>query len=223
MNNDLPFDAAKLARRVPLVLSNPLNCWSEIARDDSEPKTLVISLYAPLLVASTLVGFINATVFGELPFGQSVIWHIAQLIMAVLALFIGSFIAHKLSGFFGPGASFQKSLSLLVHAYIPALVGGICAIVPYVGWLVGFVLVIVALVAFFCGIQPMLGIADTAKKVVFFAAYLICSVVVSFVLGMVVLALAPTPSLTDLLQGTAAPTELEEKLRQLQQDGLSRQ
>jgi hypothetical protein len=223
MLNDLPFDSAKLARRVPLVLGNPLNCWSEVVRDDSSPKNLLISVFAPLLAASTVVGFIKTSVFGPFPFAQSIIWHIAQFVMGVLLIVIGSFIAHKLSGVFGPGASYQKSSSLLVHAYIPALLGGLCGIVPYVGWVEGFVLVIVSLVSFFYGIQPMLGIADTAKKVVFFVAYAICTSVVAFILGMVVLLLAPRPTLTDLFQGTGAPTELEGKLKQFQQDGLSRQ
>jgi len=179
--------ASSIIGRVKLVTLTPKECWNTISAEQHEPATLVKDVLAPLSAAGALAQFLGLQIFGtghllgtyRPPLFASLIYFLMLSVMQVAMLFVTALVVQKLSASFQGSASREKAFSLVAHAALPGLAAGLLGIFPPL-WIIGLILSIVGLYAFYSGIPTMTSVPDGSRVI-----FLISCVVVTMVFGIV--------------------------------------
>jgi hypothetical protein len=189
-------DFNKLIERVKLVILSPAAAWDTISAEDTPQKDLAINTLAPLILLSTAVTLVDNLLFNRLGLMFSITNSVVVAVASLLTSFLASYVINKLAPMFGGGVSLPRAFSLVVHAQIPALTGGIFTVVPLLGPLLGFGLALYAIYVFFLGATKMAAVPQQ-NAIWFTAATYACMIailVVSIsVLGAMILVSPVSP------------------------------
>jgi len=185
-----------LVERAKNILLTPAKEWDVIK---GEQLTIVdmFTKYAMLLAAIPAVaGFIGYSVIGisygfgtfRVPIATALVWMILQYVLSVGGVFLIAFIMDTLAPNFGCSKDLVAAVKIVVFSYTAAWVAGIINIIPSLSILVGLAS-IYSLYLMYMGMQKLKDVAKD-KMVGYFVVTIIAAVVVYFVIGMIVGAVA---------------------------------
>lgn len=191
--------------RVKLVLLNPRTCWNVIAHEQATVPSVTMKVVAPLALLAALGPVIGHTFIGfdvenfglwKAPLFYSLTTHSLEVAMMISALFIDSWVIHKLAPQFYRSISFDRAFSLSAHAAIPGLLGWALGIIPS---LLAFRVIAFAygLYILFFGFNTMIEINSNAPKNDTKPALFACTVALMVIIHVItqgmVEPIAPSP------------------------------
>jgi hypothetical protein len=185
-----------LVERAKNILLTPAKEWDVIK---GEQLTIVdmFTKYAMILAAIPAVaGFIGYSVIGisfgfgtfRVPIGTALVWAILQYILSLGGVFLIAFIMDALAPNFGCTKNLSAAVKIVVFSYTATWVAGILNIIPSLGILVGLAS-LYSLFLMYMGMQKIKEVPND-KMVGYFVVTIIAAVVVYFVIGMIVGAVA---------------------------------
>jgi len=174
-----------LVERVQNMIMKPAAEWDVVA---GEPATVgsIYTGYAMILAAIPAV----ATLLGSILFAHmnpvaAVVTGVVGYVLALVGLFITSFIVDALAPSFGGTKNQVQALKLVAYANTAAWVAGVLNIIPILGALASLVGGIYSLYTLYLGL-PKLMKNPADKTLVYFIVTLVVAVVVYAVIGLVV-------------------------------------
>jgi hypothetical protein len=185
-----------LVERAKNILLTPAKEWDVIK---AEQLTIMdmFTKYAMILAAiPAIAGFIGYSVIGisfgfgtfRVPIGTSLVWAILQYILSLGGVFLIAFIMDALAPTFGSTKNLIAAVKIVVFSYTATWVAGILNIIPSLGILVGLAS-LYSLFLMYMGMQKIKEVPKD-KMVGYFVVTIIAAVVVYFVIGMIVGAVA---------------------------------
>jgi len=185
-----------LFERVKNIILNPSKEWETI-KLETWTNAELFTKYAIILAAIPAVcGFIGYSLFGiswgfgsfHVPVGISLSWAIATYVLTLVGVFIVAFIIDALAPSFGSVKDMNASLKVTVFSYTPAWVAGIFNLVPALG-IIAALAGIYSLVLFYMGLERVKNVPKD-KMMGYFIVTLIVAIVVYFIIGLIVSAIA---------------------------------
>ncbi|MDZ7840169.1 MAG: Yip1 family protein [Gammaproteobacteria bacterium] len=181
------LDFQKTIELIKNGLLEPRATWQSYAAENRGWQDTALLLTLPLIIASFVLAAVLSLIFGgygRLGMGMGVGGWLVSLVMALVAIAVVSFIFSFLAGLFKGRHDFDKGLAALSLAAIPAYLGNIIAVVPYIGWIVSLALAIVSFVFLYKNIPLFLEVPDD-KRVLHYIASLVASFIVMLILGSI--------------------------------------
>ncbi len=178
-----------LVDRAKNICLTPNTEWPVIAAEPASAGPLVTGYVLPLAAIGAVAGFIGGTIVGtsmpfigtyRVPFMTGLVLAVFRVCMAVVGVFILSFIIKALAPTFGAEQNSSQALKVAVYSYTPAWIAGVLQIVPLLG--------IFAIFAAFYGIYllylglPSLMKCPPDKTVGYTVVVVLCAIVVTVVL-----------------------------------------
>ena len=182
-----------LISRAKNILFTPKTEWDVIAGENNAPGTLVVGYVLPLAALAAIAGFVSSAVIGtSLPFGghfrMPMTWALAMvvyhLVMSVVACFVVGFIIDVLAPTFGGTKNFNAAFGVAVFSYTAGWVGQVFNIVPFVGWLLGFLVSLYGIYLLYLGL-PRVMKSPQDKSIGYTALVIVIAIVVGIVIAMV--------------------------------------
>ena len=184
-----------MIKRIQNVILSPKTEWIEIEKENQSHADLFVKYVLPLsLIAAVAVfigyGLIGVRVpfvgrFASVSFGMR--HAIVRLVAGAGGVYVAAFIIDLLAPSFNAVKNFDKSFSLVAHAYTPSFVAGIFLIFHSLAWL-SMAAGIYSLVLLYMGLQPMMKV-PAEKNVGYFVISLLVMIVVMVVLTAVMSAI----------------------------------
>jgi hypothetical protein len=188
------FNLSQLIERAKLVLLSPKECWTKISSEAHEPLTLIKSTIAPLMILNIICALIGTQILTKtlgiyspelgMSLSQSFIaFTFSQIILGAVSIgmiFLGAFILHKLAPMFQGEVSKERAFIFLGHAIIPSLLGGLLAILPFLGAL-GVIFSIISLSALYFG-APVMTTVPRDRQLGFVVSFVVAMLLISFFL-----------------------------------------
>jgi hypothetical protein len=185
-----------LVKRAKNIILTPAKEW-EVIKGENLTIADIFTKYAMILAAIPAVaGFIGYSLIGvsygfgtfRVPVGTALVWAILQYILSLAGIFIVAFIMDALAPTFGCAKNMVAAVKIVAFSYTAAWVAGVFNIIPALGILVG-IASLYSLYLLYLGMKIVKEVpAD--KLVGYFVVTLIATVVVYFVVGMIVGAIA---------------------------------
>jgi len=185
-----------LVERAKNILLAPVKEW-EVIKGENLTIVDMFTKYAMILAAIPAVaGFIGYSLIGisygfgtfRVPIGTSLVWAILQYVLSLGGVFLIAFIMDALAPTFGCTKNLVAAVKIIVFSYTAAWVAGILNIIPSLGILVG-IASIYSLYLMYLGMKIVKEVPGD-KLVGYFVVTIIAAVVVFFVVGMIVSAVA---------------------------------
>jgi len=179
-----------LVDRVKNICLTPNTEWPVIAAEPASTGALMTGYVVPLAAIGAIAGFIGGSLVGRsvpfmgtfrVPLMSGLVFAVFSVCMAVVGVFILSFVINALAPTFGAEQNSAQALKVAVYSYTPAWVAGVLQIVPLLG--------IFAIFAAFYGIYllylglPALMKCPPDKAIGYTAVVVICAIVLTMVLG----------------------------------------
>lgn len=182
------FDFGKFVALITGGLSNPEATWESYLGEEPGWQKTLIQLTAPMVVSAILIGWLLALILGGYfvyGYGHgAVLGLIFGLLWACIVVGVMSFVVSFLAGAFGGRNNFDRAFAGVSLAYIPGWAGVAVSGIPYIGWLLSFIGMIVGLV-FLYKIIPLAVDVPEDKRVVHFVLTIVFVFVINLVLGMI--------------------------------------
>jgi hypothetical protein len=174
-----------LVARIQNMIMKPAAEWDVVA---AEPATVgsVYTGYAMILAAiPALATLIGSILFAHANPVVAALTAVLGYVLALVGLFVTSFIVDALAPSFGGEKNQVQALKLVTYANTAAWVAGVLGIVPLLGALASLVGGIYSLYTLYLGL-PKLMKNPADKTLVYFIVTLVVAVVVYAVIGLVV-------------------------------------
>ena len=181
-----------IVERVKNILLTPKTEWDVIAAEATPPKQLVLSYVLPLAAIAAIAGFISASIIGfsllgatsRLPIVWGIVMLVYQLVMAVVSVFVLGFIIDVLAPSFGGQKNLNQAIKVAAYAYTPGWLGAVFGIIPWIGWLLGFLLALYGLYLLYLGLPKLMKNPDD-KTVVYELVVVVVAIIVGFVIATI--------------------------------------
>ena len=181
-----------IVERVKNILVTPKTEWDVIAAESTPPKQIVVSYVIPLAAVAAIAYFISVSLVGFSGFGVNmrmpIVWGLVmlvyQFIMAIISVFVLGFIIDALAPSFGGTKNMDQAVKLAAYSYTPVWLGQVLGIIPWLGWLLGFLAALYALYLLFVGLPKLMR--NPAEKTI---VYEIVIVVVAIIVGFIIAAI----------------------------------
>ena len=181
-----------IVERVKNICLKPNAEWPVIAAETTTTKDLIVGYVVPLAAIGPIAAFVGGTVIGRsLPFIGS--YHVPMVagltlaiftyIMAIVGIFVLSFIINALAPSFGGEKNSAQALKVAVYSYTPMWVAGVLNLLTALG-LLAIVAGCYGLYLLYLGL-PRLMKAPQEKAVGYTVVVVICAIVLSAVIGVV--------------------------------------
>ena len=182
-----------LIDRIKNICITPKTEWPVIAGETTSTASLMTGYVMPLAAIGAVAGFIGGSVIGHgIPFmggtfrtpillGAGVA--VLMLVMAVVGVFILSFIINALAPSFGGEKNSGQAMKVAVYSYTAAWVAGIFNIIPWIGGFLALFGALYSLYLLFLGL-PQLMKCPEDKSFGYTVVVVICAIVLTIVIGM---------------------------------------
>lgn len=196
-----------LVERAKNILITPKTEWAVIKNEESSSADLFTKYAMILVLIPVIATFIGQSIIGismgpfgsfKIPVSNGLIYAITYYILSLAGVYLIAFIIDALAPSFGSTKNMSASLKVAVYSYTAAWVAGIFGIIPILGIL--GILGLYSLYLMYLGLQI---VKDTPqdKLIGYLIVVIIIAIVVYFVIGMIVAAVA-LPSLgIDMMKG----------------------
>ena len=196
-----------LVDRAKNILITPKTEWEVIKNEQTSTADLFTKYVMILALIPVVATFIGQSLIGTLgPFGSykipvtnGLIYAVVYYILSIAGVYLVAFIIDALAPSFGSTKNMEASLKVAVYSYTAAWIAGIFGIIPILGIL--GMLGLYSLYLMYLGLKI---VKDTPqdKLVGYLVVVIIIAIVVYFVIGMIVTAIAlPSFGGLDSLKG----------------------
>ncbi len=194
------MDAVTRAKNICLT---PKTEWPVIAEEQTPTATLITGYVAPLAAIGAVAGLIGGSIVGvTLPFAgtyrvpivSGIVTAIFTFVMAIVGVFILSFVISALAPTFDGQKNSAQALKVAVYSYTPAWIAGVLHILPLLG-LLSVLAAFYGLYLLYLGL-PRLMKCPEDKAVVYTAVVVVCAIVLSICIGAVGAAVAGAGMMT---------------------------
>ena len=181
-----------IVERVKNICLKPNAEWPVIAAETTTTKDLIVGYVVPLAAIGPIAAFVGGTVIGRsLPFIGS--YHVPMVagltlaiftyIMAIVGIFVLSFIINALAPSFGGEKNSAQALKVAVYSYTPMWVAGVLNLLTALG-LLAIVAGCYGLYLLYLGL-PRLMKAPQEKAVGYTVVVVVCAIVLSAIIAAV--------------------------------------
>lgn len=196
-----------LVERAKNILITPKTEWAVIKNEESTVADLFTKYAMILALIPVIATFIGQSLVGismgpfgsfKIPVSNGLIYAIVYYILSLAGVYLIAFVIDALAPSFGSTKNMSASLKVAVYSYTAAWIAGIFGIIPVLGIL--GLLGLYSLHLMYLGLQI---VKDTPqdKLIGYLIVVIIIAIVVYFVIGMIVAAVA-LPSLgLDMMKG----------------------
>lgn len=189
------MDFKKIIERVKNILLTPKVEWPVIAAEPATTASLYKNYLLWLAAIPAVLGFIDATVFGySVPFmgsfrigiGAALQGAVVSYVMTLVGVFVFSLIVNALAPTFGGTKDSVQALKAVAYASTASLViGGVAAIVPWLGGLLALGALIYGIYLLYLGLPPTMKCPPEKA-----AGYTAVAMIVALVIGAIFWGLA---------------------------------
>jgi hypothetical protein len=201
-----------LVDRAKNICLTPKTEWLVIAGEVETPQALITDYVAPLAAIGAVAGFIGSSIVGvSLPFlgtyrtpliaGLTVA--IFGFVMAIVGVFVLSYIINALAPTFGGQQSTAMALKIAVYSYTPAWIAGVLRIVPSLGLLI-VLAALYSLYLLYLGL-PRLMKCPEDKAIGYTAVIVICAIVFGIIVASITALFAGAGMIGSRPYGAAFP------------------
>src|SRR5450631_2211398 len=154
-----------LIDRVKNILLTPKTEWDVISAETTPQKALILNYVLPLAALAAIMHFISLFLIGtrgmfggvmRMPMLWALTMAIYHLVMAVVAVFVIGFIIDALAPTFGGQKNMNQAVKVAAYSFTAAWVGSVFGILPYLGWLLAFLMAIYGLYILFLGLPRLM-------------------------------------------------------------------
>jgi hypothetical protein len=176
--------------RAKNICLTPKTEWPIIAAEPASTGPLMTGYVVPLAAVGAIAGFIGSSIVGQslpyigtyrTPLLTGLVLAVFAVGMAVLGVFVLSFIINALAPTFGAEQNTTQALKVAVYSYTPVWIAGVLQIVPLLGIFVIFA-AFYAMYLLYLGL-PRLMKCPEDKAVGYTAVVIVCAVVLFLVIG----------------------------------------
>lgn len=201
--SDLQFekpDVDGIVSRAKGIIANPSAEWPKIAGETTPPGKVLMTYALPLMLIGPVAGAIGQSLFGlstplgtiHMGMGTILTTAVLGLVMAVISLYVISWVASKLAAKFGGRDDFPAAFRLVAYSLTASWIGGILGLFPAIASL-GLLFSIYSFYLFYKGASPVLGVA--ADKAAFYTVVTVVGAIVVNMVAAVVLGMALAPAM----------------------------
>ena len=192
-----------LVDRVKNILITPKTEWEVIKNEQTSTSDLFTKYVLILALIPVIATFIGQSLIGislgpfgsyKIPVSNGLIYAVVYYILSIVGVYLVAFIIDALAPSFGSTKNMDASLKVAVYSYTAAWIAGIFGIIPILG-----ILGILGLYSLYLMYLGLKIVKDTPqdKLVGYLVVVIIIAIVIYFVIGMIVTAIA-LPSFGDL-------------------------
>lgn len=181
-----------IVERAKSICLSPNTEWPVIAAEPASAGGLVTGYVAPMAAIGAVAGFVGGSIIGRtlpylgsyrVPFFSGLVVALFTFCMAIVGVFILSFIINALAPTFGGEQNSTQAMKLAVYSYTPAWIAGVLQLLPLLG-IFGIFAALYGLYLLYLGI-PRLMKCPTDKAVPYTAVVVVCAIVLTFVITMI--------------------------------------
>ena len=197
-----------LVERAKNILITPKTEWEVIKNEQSSVADLFTKYAMILAIIPVIATFIGQSLVGislgpfgsyKIPVSNGLIYAVVYYILSLAGVYLVAFIIDALAPSFGSTKDMSASLKVAVYSYTAAWIAGIFGIIPLLG-----ILGILGLYSLYLMYLGLKIVKDTPqdKLVGYLVVVIIIAIVVYFIIGMIVTAVAlPSFGGLDSLKG----------------------
>src|SRR5689334_15582001 len=203
-----------IVERAKNIMLTPKTEWDAIAADPTPTQGLVTGYVLPLAGIAAIAGFISAALIGTTvpmlgTYRTPMVWAVAlliyQLVMSVVSVFVVGFIIDALAPTFGGQKNMSQAVKVAAYSYTAGWLGHVVAIVPFIGWILGFLIGLYGIYLLYLGL-PRLMKNPEDKSIGYTVVVVIVAIVVGFVIAAVAGAITGAAGLgAAALRGAGSP------------------
>ncbi len=179
-----------LIERAKNILFTPNKEWDVINGEQPNTPAIITGYVLPLAGAAAVAAFIGYGLIGVGFLGfriKGMDWGLYHALVvlggAILSVFICAFVIDALAPSFGSEKNMGKSVQLVAYSFTPAWVGGLLAVLPFLG-IIGSLAGLYGLYLLYVGL-PKLKKTPEDKQVGYFVVSLITMIIVSVVIQII--------------------------------------
>jgi hypothetical protein len=181
-----------LVERVKRLLISPATEWDVIDGEKAETSTLLAGYVLPLAGISAAAGFVGSAIIGQslplvgyyrvsIPLALTAA--VFTLCMAVVTVFVISFIVNTLAPTFAAQKDSGQALKVAVYTYTPAWVAGVAQLLPFGSSLFLIAGAFYSIYLLYLGL-PRLMKSPADKAIAYTATVIVCAIVLSIVIAV---------------------------------------
>jgi hypothetical protein len=181
-----------IVARAKNICLTPKTEWSVIAGEQTPTGTLISGYVAPLAAIGAVAGLIGGSIVGitvpfagtyRVPIMAGLVTACFTFVMAIVGVFVLSFIISALAPTFGAQKSTDQALKVAVYSYTPAWIAGVLHILPVLGVL-GILAAFYGLYLLYLALPRVMKCPED-KAVPYTAVVVVCAIVLGVVIAMV--------------------------------------
>ena len=197
-----------LVERAKNILVTPKTEWEVIKNEQTTTAELFTKYAMILAIIPVIASFIGQSLIGislgpfgsyKVPVSSGLIYAVVYYILSLAGVYLIAFIIDALAPSFGSTKNMDGSLKVAVYSYTAAWLAGIFGVIPILG-----ILGIVGLYSLYLMYLGLKIVKDTPqdKLVGYMVVVIIIAIVIYFVIGMIVAAIAlPSFGSLEILEG----------------------
>jgi hypothetical protein len=197
-----PMDFNKLIARVKAILTTPKTEWPIIAAEPATVadlyKNYIIWLAAIPAVCQFIKGsFIGYGAFGihyRTPIGAGLTGMIVGYALSLALVYVVALIVDALAPTFSGQKSQVQALKAVAYSWTASWVGGIGALIPWLGFLIILVALVYGIYLLYLGLPPTMK-SPAEKAGGYTAVTIVIAIVLSWIIGLVVAGIVGTGAL----------------------------
>ncbi len=179
-----------LVDRAIKMITTPKTEWDAVAAETAAPSQVTVGYVVPLSLLAHLASFIGSAFVGAMvsaAFGIHrgvTFWLVSAIlgwVLTILVVYIEGWVVNALAPTFASKPDYGNAFKLVAFASTPAWVGGLLAIIPFLGWIGALAGGLYSIYVFYLGVPKLM--ATPADKVV---PYMLVCALVMIVLWFVV-------------------------------------
>ena len=182
-----------LQTRARNILMTPNTEWPAIAEESTPTGSLITGYVVPLAAIGAVAGFIGGSLVGmtlpfvgtyRVPIMAGLASAVFVFVMAIVGVFILSFIINALAPTFGAQKNPAQAIKVAVYSYTPAWLAGVFQILPALG-ILGFLAALYGIYLLYLGLPHVMK-SPREKAAGYTAVVVICAIVLSIAVTAIV-------------------------------------
>jgi hypothetical protein len=183
-----------LVTRIWHMLARPREEWAQIATERTRISDLYVGYAIPILAASSIASFLKQTLLGtwmplagtlRMPLGLAVESTLASFVFGLIGLFVLGLIIHLLAPMFAAQRDLTRAMKVAVYCMTPACVASVCSLLPALGGLIGFALLLYGLYVLYLGVVPVMS-APKERALGYTVTIVLATILLSLLVGAVI-------------------------------------
>lgn len=179
-----------LVGRAKAIVMSPKTEWPRVAAETTEPMKVLTGYAIPLIAIGPIASLIGGQLFPvsvmgityKPSIGVALATAVVSFVLAIVSLFVISFVANFLSPKFGGKDNFPAAFRLVAYSMTAAWVAGIFGLFPALAILA--ILGLYSLYLFYLGATPVLGVPQE-KAIGYTALTVVLAIVINIVVTLV--------------------------------------